>query len=45
MKRSSIKVVIGGLATSTLFTLLVLPSLYQLIEQRKSLRFNLDKTK
>jgi cobalt-zinc-cadmium resistance protein CzcA len=45
VQRPLATVVIGGLATSTLLTLLVLPSLYQLIEQRKSLRFHLDKTK
>ena len=31
-------VVIGGLMTSTLLTLLVLPSLYQFIERRRELR-------
>src|SRR5260370_41157166 len=35
VQRPLATVVIGGLATSTLLTLLVLPSLYQWIERRK----------
>ncbi len=38
VQRPLATVVIGGLMTSTLLTLLVLPSLYQFIERRRELR-------
>jgi len=38
VQRPLATVVIGGLITSTLLTLLVLPSLYQFIERRRELR-------
>jgi heavy metal efflux system protein len=36
VQRPLATVVIGGLVTSTMLTLLVLPSLYQWLEQRRS---------
>ena len=38
VQRQLATVVIGGLVTSTLLTLLVLPALYQWIERRRSIR-------